>query len=173
MVYDYVNDQVVLFGGNSSPSGLNLTPLGDTYVLDLKEMNWTRLNTPTSPPARLYHAMVMDSVRNQILVYSGGDEGAFLGPFFKDVWRLKLDTMEWAKVWGGATEGPLPRINAVMIEDVKNERILMFGGHDDGMMGNSNELWEFDGAGNWTMVKKGDAYTGAGCSDFCSCPEIS
>ena len=34
MVYDDVNDRLILFGGNVSVSGLQFTPLTDTYVLD-------------------------------------------------------------------------------------------------------------------------------------------
>lgn len=174
MIYDPKRDRLVLFGGNSNPNGLNLTPLGDTYTFDLATSTWTR-HTPTrSPSARLYHAMTYDPVKDQAVIFSGGDENAFLGPFFSDLWGLDLETMQWSLLHESNRRpgSPLGRINPSLVADPENARIVLFGGHDDSALGNSNDLWAFDvNTQNWSLVRAGDVYTGDGCNSFCSCAE--
>lgn len=174
MIYDPVRDRLVLFGGNSNPNGLNLTPLGDTFTFDLKTSTWTRHQIADAPSARLYHAMTYDPVKDQAVVFSGGDAGAFLGPFFADLWSLDLETMTWSLLKDSMRRpgAPLGRINASLLADPDNERVLLFGGHDDSALGNSNDLWAFDLNENaWSVVRQGDVYTGAGCNSFCSCAD--
>ena len=50
MVYDYVNDQVILFGGSTSRSGLEFIPQNDTYILDLDTFVWRRVDGPLLVP---------------------------------------------------------------------------------------------------------------------------
>ncbi len=172
MVYDEKKDRFIMFGGNSSANGLNLIPLGDTWVFTPADNKWEKIDTPNAPSKRLYHSMAIDSAANKALVYSGGDENAFLGPFNDDLHALDLDTMIWERIWVGdnSPENPKARINSQLIEDKKRGRILLFGGHDDGLLGNDNDLWSFDtNAKTFTLVDRGDEYTGAGCSSFCSC----
>ncbi|MEL6180452.1 MAG: kelch repeat-containing protein, partial [Myxococcota bacterium] len=175
MIYDPAGDRMILFGGNSSPSGLRFTPLSDTWTLDLETRTWNRVSAVSAPPARLFHAITLDSTHNKILVYSGGDENAFLGPFISDMWALDLGTLTWELLWEARTssgDAPQARINAVLMDDPERSRVIMFGGHDDSRLGNSNDLWAFDtGTAQWTLLRSGDVYTGAGCSSFCSCAE--
>lgn len=175
MVYDDLNDRVILFGGNTSTSGLRFTPHNDTYVLDLDSHEWLRVDTGTKPPARLFHAMVMDGANNQVLMYSGGDAGAFTGPFLEDVWALDLESLEWKQVWrktNEQAEAPEARINGEFIELRESGKVVMFAGHDDTSLGNDNDLWTFDGKTHeWSKLRQGDVYTGAGCPSFCQCSE--
>ena len=174
MAYDTKGDRMVLFGGNSSPSGLTLTPLDDTYVLDLKTDTWTRVDSTAKPPGTIYHAMTYDSVNDQMIIFGGGDANAFLGPFYSDVWALDMQTLQWTKLYhsvGGNAE-PLGRINPALIFDESRERVLLFGGHDDSALGNTNDIWAFTpSTRSWELLKAGDVYTGAGCNSFCSCAD--
>jgi hypothetical protein len=174
MVYDDVNDQLVLFGGSSNPSGTAFSPLNDTYVLDLKNLEWKEVAAGgNAPPARLFHNMVMDGNNNQVLIYGGGDEQAFTGPFLDDVWALNLDDFTWSRLWQGSgfsPEAPYRRINAALVEDRKRSRIVMFGGHDDTNVGNRNDVWSFDPQnGAWNPLRPGDDGAGANCGSFCAC----
>ncbi len=173
MVYDEANDRFIMFGGNSSANGLSFTPLNDTWIYTPADETWEKIEAQNSPSKRLYHSMAVDTSANKVLVYSGGDENAFVGPFTDDLHALDLDTLNWEKLWtgDGSSSNPKARINSQLIEDKKRGRILLFGGHDDGFLGNDNDLWSFDTASkSFTLIERGDEYTGSGCNSFCSCP---
>ena len=170
MLYDYVNDQVVLFGGSTAVSGLSFSPQSDTYLLDLDTMVWRRLRGE-APPARLFHEMVLDSTNNQVFMFGGGDSQAWTGPFYSDAWMLDLETETWRQVWRRRDEGPGGRINVALVEDVTHQRLLLFGGHDDTSIGHRNDVWAFYPIEReWVELQPGDLGAGEGCSSFCSCP---
>lgn len=172
MIYDYVNDSVILFGGNSSTSGLNFKPLNDTYRLNLKTMKWWRFDASVRPKARLFHSLMLDSKRNRVILYGGGGVNAFTGPFFNDVWAFDLKKEAWSQIWspGFGKVGPAARIETTMIEDIPRNRMLMFAGHDDTSVGHRNDVWSFDlDKHTWKQVHAGDTGTGQGCTSFCRC----
>lgn len=171
MVYDDINDQIILFGGNTSTSGLHFKAQNDTYILDLKTYTWTRIQTSPTPRARLFHALVMDGKWKRVIMYGGGGNNAFTGPFINDVWAFDLETKKWKQLWKpDKTSYPPARINPTLIEDRKNGRIVMFAGHDDTAIGHRNDLWIFDYTTNkWELKKAGDTGTGKGCASFCRC----
>ena len=85
-------NELIVFGGNTSTSGLSFTPMNDTFALDLTTGAWRSLAAAGAPPARLFHSAAYDADAHRIYVATGGDENAFLGPFFADVWALDLAT---------------------------------------------------------------------------------
>ena len=175
MVYDDLNDRLVLFGGSTSASGLSFTPQNDTYILNLDNFVWTRVATGgTVPPKRLFHHMVVDGTNNQVLVYGGGNENAFFGDFLNDLWGLDLTTLMWTKIWeanqSGGSNTPDSRINGVLLEDRVRQQIFLFAGHDETSVGHRNDLWQLNPSqGTWTPILAGDTGTGSGCASFCSC----
>lgn len=172
MVYDDLNDRLILFGGNASTSGLSFQALNDTYILDLKTNTWSRVTTSPTPSARLFHAMVMDGKHKQVLMYGGGGNNAFVGPFINDVWAFDLDNKSWKRVWVPIQGETIPpaRINPMLIEDRAKGKVLMFAGHDDTAIGHRNDLWVLDTRlFRWQLKQKGDTGTGAGCASFCRC----
>ncbi|TNE45480.1 MAG: hypothetical protein EP343_26560 [Deltaproteobacteria bacterium] len=172
MVYDYVNDQLILFGGNSSNNGLNFNALNDTYAFDLKRLKWRKVQTKAAPPVSIFHNMVMDGANKRVLLYGGGGNNAFVGPFYKDVWAFDLDQETWTKVWSPSAQNPGPpaRINSALVEDKDNKRTIMFAGHDDTSVGHRNDVWVFDNTTNkWSQQRDGDTGTGQGCPRFCAC----
>ena len=171
MVYDSVNDNLVVFGGSTSPTGTEFEPQNDTYILDLDTRIWRRLETP-SPSARLFHDLVHLPDLNAVMLYGGGGANAFTGPFISDVWFLDLDTQTWRQVWARTdSRGPFARINPAMVYDQQAGHVLMFAGHDDTAIGHRNDVWTFDVTQFvWTEVMPGDTGAGEGCSRFCSCP---
>ncbi len=149
-----VGSKLYIYGGNASDDGLAFLPLGDTWVLDLDTLSWTELDTSNDPPDRLFHAAATDGAF--LYVYAGGDENAFLGPFFDDLWALDLQTLEWTELAAGG-DGPEGRIWPALAHDAALGRLVMFAGHDDQELGNHNELWTFDlGTKAWDRVRKGD-----------------
>ena len=173
MLYDEATDKVLLYGGSTSPSGLSFAPLSDTYIYDPETQHWTRLTLDISPPKRLFHRLVMETASNRAILYGGGDENAFFGPFYNDVWAFSMTSQSWQQLWewSGPGSGPDARIYPAMAADPVRGRIVMFAGHDDTQVGNRNDVWSFDPSnGTWTSLRPGDTGAGLGCTSFCECP---
>jgi len=153
---DTTGNRLVLFGGNASTDGLSFTPLDDTWSLDLDSLAWSAVKTAKKPPARLFHSLAIDSASQTAYVASGGDANAFTGPFLTDIWALDLRASAWTELMPtkALANG---RINFGMSFDSVNKRLLAFGGHDDGAVGNTNEIWAFDIATvAWSRLPFGD-----------------
>lgn len=146
-----------LFGGNSSNSGLNFGPLGDLWRYDPAGGVWKQISTTGAAPSpRLFHASAITSDGKYLVVFGGGGANAWVGPFYKDTYRLDLETLVWTQLKSGG-QVPMGRIKHGMIAVPNDKRLLLFGGHDDGPVGNRNDLWWLDTeTGAWERVKKGD-----------------
>jgi len=167
-----VGDKLVLFGGNASNDGLAFTPLDDTWVFDLGAETWTELSTTNTPSARLFHSATVgpDGV---VVIYGGGDENAFLGPFFTDMWALELGddgaSGSWTQLDPG-TSGPPGTTWADLVYDEAGQRLLLWAGHDDTALGNTNTMWAWDlGGSGWAQVETGDVVN-APANGFCDFP---
>ncbi|MBK9644635.1 MAG: hypothetical protein IPO67_05715 [Deltaproteobacteria bacterium] len=161
--------QLFLYGGNSSTNGASFTPLSDLWSFDLTNKTWTLLQEDAGPGERLFHSAAISPDERTLYVYGGGDERAFTGPFFGDLWALDLDSMTWTELSDGREdEAPAARIWAGL--HGLDGQVLLWAGHDDGKLGNTNELWTFDlGAGAWTAVTMGDTLN-SGANGFCDFP---
>ncbi|MBK8254675.1 MAG: hypothetical protein IPK82_18680 [Polyangiaceae bacterium] len=139
-----VNGKFIVFGGNTSTSGLSFTPKKDVFALDLATNTWTEI-TPANagPPARLFHAMAAHPTKNVVYIFSGGDENAFTGPFLTDTWAFDLDTATWTKLASDTPDGT-GRIKlgmwATVPDGATDPKLYVFGGHDDGTLGNRNDV---------------------------------
>lgn len=148
---------LLLHGGNSSSDGLSFGPLGDVWSYDPAAGAWAKqATTGTAPAARLFHAGTVTSDDKYLVLFGGGDANAFQGPFFRDVWRLDLSTWDWKKLTPTGLV-PLGRIKSGLIAVPGEARLLLFGGHDDGPVGNRNDLWWLDPeTGEFTAAHIGD-----------------
>ncbi len=153
-VYRADTNEMLIFGGNSSTNGLAFTPLADVWALDLKTRAWRQIPTTGTPPAaRLFHSAALDPGKKRLYVYGGGDANAFTGPFLGDLWSLDLGAGAWNLEASAGAGAPAARINASMTFDAKAGRLVLFGGHDDGVVGNNNDTWAFDPASRkWTAI---------------------
>ena len=160
-VAEVVDGQFVLWGGNTSTDGAFFQPQEDLWALDLDTLEWSELEAggdPT-PKARLFHESAVSDDGSTIYVYGGGDEDAFFGPFFGDLWALDTATWTWDRLHTGRQEAPDGRLLPNLSVDDERNRIVMFAGHDDGQLGNTNQVWSFDLASEtWTELKTGDVY---------------
>ena len=167
--------KMYMHGGDLNPSGLTLDCQNDTWSFDLATNQWEQLTTsgPT-PPIRCFHSAVVARTQNRLYVFAGGGNGAFQGPFYDDLWYLDLGTNTWTQV---AQSSPWPpaRIRPGLDYDASGERLVMFGGHDNGFpsqgdLGPVNDLWTFDiGTETWTVLRTGDQFNTA-IVDACNPP---
>ncbi len=155
-----------VFGGSTSKSGLAFTPLDDTWALDLATNAWRPIaaGATPKPKARLFHAVALDDTSGTLYAYSGGDANAFAGPFLADLWALDLAAESWRPI---TPAGALPpsRILHTLVWDSVAKTLVTFGGHDDGNVGNQNDVWTLDPAAAapaWKRLTVGDAFHTAG-----------
>jgi hypothetical protein len=154
-----VDDTLWVFGGNDSANGAVFAPMNDLWAFDLTTEKWTETTTTNPPPPRLYQAMAADA--DHLYIYGGGDENALFGTgFYGDLWSLDLGTLKWTELHPGGAGAPLGRIWGALAHDAANERLVMFSGHDEGALGNTNELWTFNlGNDSWKQQSAGDQFS--------------
>ncbi len=167
MAYDPAGDRLVLFGGNNNPSGLSFTPQRDTWVFDLAAGSWQRLDA-AGPTARLFHGAVV--AEGSLWVYGGGGANAFVGPFMGDLWRLDLSAGSWSEVAvTGDTAGLAQRINPALAPAPTGGGVVVVAGHDDGALGNRNDIVAVSADGEARVVRAGDRLVRQG-NGFCDFP---
>lgn len=164
--------ELIVFGGNTSSSGLTFLPQNDLFALDLESGAWRQIEAQSPPPPRLFHAMAYDPEHRRVYLVSGGDENAFLGPFLPDVWALDLATETWHEI---PTTGLAPldqgRIKAGVAfrraTEGEGAALFAFAGHDAGQIGARNDVARLDlddltlppaGPVGWTVLRPGDTY---------------
>jgi hypothetical protein len=171
-IYDPKGQRIVMFGGNTSTSGASYVPLNDLLTFDVLSAQWTMLLPANQGPSkRLFAAAVYDSKRHAMVLTTGGDHQAFLGPFLGDTWSLSLDTLEWTQLHNGiGSNVPARRIWGRAVYSAQRDRIIMMGGHDDGQLGNRNDLWQFDIENkSWELIQINDTFNKPS-NKFCDFP---
>ncbi len=174
MVYDPQGDRVLVFGGNTSASGLAITAKMDVWALELATGTWTEIATASGPAPRLWHTAVWDPARHRMVVYGGGDETAFnnTAKYFDDLWALEVSGTQgtWTRLDTGSATRPAGRFWAGLVYDADGDRYVLFGGHDDGNLGNRNDLHAFDPeAGGWATLRVADTWNKP-ATGFCAFP---
>lgn len=167
-----LGDRLVVYGGSTSTDGLSYSPRSDVWALDLAGGGgWSEIGVAGGGPGeRLFHAAAASDDGRTMYVYGGGDENAFVGPFFGDLWAFDVQAGAWTELHDGRGDAPAARIWASLVHDPAGGRLLLFGGHDDGELGNTNELWEFRlGEGAWSRLVRGDVLQ-SGAAGFCDFP---
>ncbi|MSQ83102.1 MAG: hypothetical protein EXR77_09340 [Myxococcales bacterium] len=155
MGYQRQSTSLWLFGGNTSTNGLNFMPLADLWRFDAAAAQWSKVATKgTGPSPRLFHACAVGDDGKALVVYGGGGANAFIGPFYGDTFVLDLESLTWSTVQGPA---PMARIKPGLAAAPNGSQIWLFGGHDDGAVGNRNDLWSFSLTTKaWTVQVLGD-----------------
>lgn len=149
---EVIGDALYLFGGNDSSDGATPAYLSDTWRFDLTDGTWTDITKAKAPEGRVWAASATDG--EAMFVFGGG--GGLAGPFYADMWRLDAAEGTWRKLHGEAN-APRVRFWSNLEWDADGKRLLMFGGHDNTDLGNSNDLWAYSPSGDaWTQLIEGD-----------------
>jgi len=165
LTVDDATDAAVLFGGNTSTDGARFTPRNDAWRLDLATLRWSRVVSDRSPPARQFHAAA--ALAGAVVVVGGGDSNAFLGPFLRDAWRLDLATDQWSPLaLADDADALQARISHGLV--ARADDLVVVGGHDDGALGNRNDVLTLSAAGAVALASEGDVLQtpGRGFCDF-------
>jgi len=93
--------------------------------------------------------------------------------FLHDMWVLQLaadgTSGAWTMLGQGASPPPGPSSADLVLDPARN-RLVLWAGHEDNLLGNTNALWAYDlGGGSWSSLITGDLLTGAS-NGFCDFP---
>ena len=140
-VYDPVRDRMLVFGGSRNSD----TYFNDVWALSLAgSPAWTMLDPAGSPPtARDRHTAIYDPVRDRMLVFGGYNRSG--DTYYNDVWALSLaGTPAWSEITP-AGDPPAARLGHSAIYDPVRDRMVVFGGFNNG--GHRNDVWALSLAG--------------------------
>ena len=120
MAYHPLDDRVVLFGGFVNETG---TSRNDTWTYDYDANTWTEVETPVSPPARLYHTLAWDELSNRMIMFGGVVKP--YKPLFGDTWALDLNNLSWTQL---TPMGSKPSARAWHVMEGTWDGVLLYGG---------------------------------------------
>ncbi|MFX0173359.1 MAG: Kelch repeat-containing protein [Candidatus Hodarchaeota archaeon] len=139
MVYDELNQQVILFGGSAANQWGS--DLGDTWIFNCTSNAWVKLNATSHPSRRSDHSMVYDSINQQVILFGG---------WSPDTWIFDLQNKQWSEIT--TANHPVARRSAGMYFDPVKKKAVLFGGYlnNDSHVG---DMWIFDPVDNtWTEI---------------------
>ena len=131
LVYDSLNERLVMFGGFDGSS-----LLAEVWTLDVSGASlgtWTSHSpTGTPPDPRVGHSAVYDPVGERMIVF-GGNVDPNPDPVVGDVWALSLPLAPAVPAWSLLTTtgtAPPARYDHAAVLDESRGRMLVYGGSD-------------------------------------------
>ncbi len=163
-------DRFIVHGGDTNPAPLGYTANDDVWALDLETDTWEELKVGAGPQPRLFHSAAASADGRTLYVYGGTGADPFFSPAFGDLWALDLEALTWEQLHDGRGGAPASPFWANLMFDTTEDRLLLWAGHDNGTLGNGNQIWEFDlSRGEWDRLERGDELDN-GDSAFCDFP---
>jgi hypothetical protein len=132
MVYDPINERIMLFGG-----GFGDSALGDTWIFDYAAGTWTQLDLSTSPTPRHSAVMVYDP-QDEVIILFGGNTGRTI---MRDTWVFNCSSQVWTEMTPAIK--PPARMSHAMVYDTINERAIVFSGYGTGGPA-VNDTWAYN-----------------------------
>jgi hypothetical protein len=134
IAYDFVRDQVVLFGGGKIMGG-------GTWIWD--GSSWSQLTPAHWPSARHGMGMVYDAARAQVVLFGGVGDAGILG----ETWTW--DGTDWTKLH--PVHSPRARYDMGMAFDAARAEVVLFSGNGGLGVGLIRDTWAWDGT-DWRQL---------------------
>ncbi|MHA1198737.1 MAG: Kelch repeat-containing protein [Candidatus Heimdallarchaeaceae archaeon] len=119
MVYDPVNNRLLLFGGTTFNTRFN-----DTWELDLDSYEWKIIDTENAPTKVADAVMVFDELNEEIFLFGGA---YYPQGYSSDSWIFNVNSNVWNKLT--VSTHPSSRYGHKMVYSNINDAIYLFGGH--------------------------------------------
>jgi hypothetical protein len=113
-------------------------------VWALAGRGWSRLQTATAPPGRMFSAIAYDSARDRLVMF-GGENGP--ANVRGDTWEF--DGTSWISVTPAVS--PPSRGDAAMLYDATRGQVVLFGGRD-ASRATLDDTWAYDGV-TWVEIE--------------------
>ncbi|MHA2330441.1 MAG: Kelch repeat-containing protein [Candidatus Hodarchaeales archaeon] len=136
MVYDSVNQQVILFGGWSD----------ETWIFDPQDNEWTKVSTIVHPSARHSVGMYYDPFNEKVVLFGGYlNDDSHAG----DTWIFDPVDNTWTEVF--PVSKPTARYGHSLVYDTVNQQGILFGGRVTALQ---SDTWAYNYSSNtWTKVQ--------------------
>lgn len=135
MTYDPASGNVVMFGGFNGTAYLN-----DTWTFD--GINWTRMRSHVSPPARANCQIAYDRVTQKVVLFGGYNGTTYLG----DTWLWDGNAAQWKRV--RPAHSPAAVTGPMLFTD-PNGSVDVFGGFDGRFY--QGAMWQWNGS-DWIQL---------------------
>ncbi len=123
MAEDARTGLIVVYGGGSLPA---VTPVNDTWLFDPRTTTWTKVVTPTQPPAFAEVAMGWSASIGAV-VMTGGSAGECAAIDDPGTWAFDMGRRDWVRL--STTGGPpSPRNDATLTANACDGSVILFGG---------------------------------------------
>ena len=144
MIYDPVNERVLLFGGGVWDD--RYTFFDELWSYDYATNSWEELDCSPGPPGRFNHMMVYDPDRHQLFLFGGWSARDRIG----DTWLYNIGANEWTQLH--PQDSPSLRSDAAIAYDEENGVIVLFDGYGQDDRGR-RDTWVYDfGEENWIQM---------------------
>ena len=109
--------------------------------------DWYPVNTANAPSARYEGTLVYDANSSVYLLYGGWTSPLSVGTANNETWQFNGTT--WTQLSPATSPGGRWKHGACF--DTARNRMVLFGGAPSGLVGASNQTWEFNGT-TWLQV---------------------
>ena len=136
MIYDSVNQRVLLFGGSYYDNRYTL--YNDIWSYDYTTNTWTEIDTPSKPPGRFNTPLVYDSDTHKIIVFSGfgaNEQNA-------DMYSYDIESNRWTRL----RPNPMPfaRSDTSIVYDEKYNKVIILSGYVHYNDTHPRDTWAYD-----------------------------
>jgi len=144
MIYDSINQKIVLFGGID----INNNWVGDTWIFDSQTTMWTQVFPDNSPSTRGSVSSFYDPQSQRVILFGGYRP---VGGHYDDTWAYNYSANSWTNL--NPSLKPTGRYGASMVYDPVNRRGFMFGGRTTSI---TDETWVYYPSNNsWIELNFG------------------
>jgi len=144
MVYDPVNERVLLFGGAIWEN--RYTFFDDLWSYDPSTNTWTKVECGPGPSGRFNHMMVYVPDRHQLFLFGGFSTSGRIG----GTWVYDIEANAWTQL--RPQNSPSPRSDAAIAYDAANGVVILHDGYcrDDS---HPQDTWIYDlGENDWILM---------------------
>jgi len=143
MVYDPINQQIIIFGGDSPHDRL-----ADTWVYSLADNRWQEVTPSDSPPPRSDMGLAYDELNKVVVMFSGYCRESNRD-LCEDTWAFDPQTNTWTEMYPSSS--PPIMYGQTMLYDPINHQIILWGGHESIFQNGElishqygNTIWQYD-----------------------------
>ena len=121
----------------------------ETWAYDLDTGVWENRHPAVQPPARWGSMMVYDPKADRVLLYGGAN--LFTGDVLGDLWAYDYETNTWTELHPAVS--PPPHHYPALAYVPTIDRVVLFGGFQQGFESLFNDTWAYDYHRNrWTNL---------------------
>lgn len=143
LVYDSLNQKVLLWGGNIGDGDF----LDEFWCYDYQTNTWTRIETNPKPRGRYWQQMTFDPDIGKVVIFGGAPP---VPTMLRDTWLYDYTRNEWTEIV--SSDNPSASWSSRMVYDSEIGKVVLFGG-TSGPRETYGDTWILDTVnGEWSIA---------------------